>query len=331
MGEASLKKFKIGPYLDGEAKASYGVEFEFERKAGYTGNAPSESAVRAGIMQHIKQLIASAWVNAQWEKQAKVGTDLKSVTLAPALVLSTKVGPVPIEVTAFEITLIDYEPGKKLKVPKVTLPALEIAVPSHPFEVMGFQGTIAPTGTLAVELSPDYLELGKWALRHLAAMITADVLLAAGVIAGGAAAIVGGLVEISRSGEVTKRTERAAGGARSYVAGWVDGAGLAKGKARKPPKDAAAYAQGRSAATTWLGSMLSKYPEGMVREYVDKKGPELRAMAWGSIWPTLEKSAWDSYWADHGWFDREFMGYGAGGPNYNNFRRVLDAIRSKGG
>lgn len=326
-----LKAFGIGPYIKAKLKFDYGVEFEFSRKDGNEdGKAPTAAQATTGIKNHLKRILDSAKADAKWEKQAKIGSDGKTISFTPSVVYTTSVGPFSFEIAPFEISLLSYEPGKGLKGfegPKIT-GSVEAGLPMHPFTLMGFEAQIAATGAFGYELTPDYAGLGKWALQQLATLITSDVALLGGVIGGVAATAIIGAMEIASSGEVTERTERAARAAGSYVTGFLNGTGAPHKGGSMKDKDA--YGNGQNAGKAWLAEMSAKYPPGMVQEIVGRKAVEIRSTAWNQVWPGLEKRAWDEYWEEHGAFDRTFRGYGEGGPNYNNFRRVLAAIKSKG-
>lgn len=328
-----LKAFPIGPYLQAKPKFSYGVEFEFSRKDGNEDSkAPTAAQATTAVKSHIKRIWDTAKANGKWEKQAKVSKDGKSVSITPSIVYTTSVGPLAFEFAPVEISLVSYEPGKGLKGlegPQISVVNAEVGIPMHPFTFMGFETQIAATGSFALDLKPDYLGIGRWALQQLATLITSDVALVGGVVGGGVATIAMGLWEIASSGEVTERTERAASAAGSYVTGFLDGTGAPYAKRAK--KDAGAHAQGVAAGKAWLAQMTEKYPPGMVQEIIGRKAVEIRTTAWNQVWPGIEQRAWDEYWEAHGTFDRTFRGYGEGGPNYNNFRRVLAAIKSRGG
>jgi hypothetical protein len=326
-----LKTFGIGPYIKAKLKFDYGVEFEFSRKEGNEkAKAPTVAQATTGVKNHLKRILDAAKADAKWEKQAKIGSDGKTISFTPSVVYTTSVGPFSFELAPFEISLLSYEPGKGLKGfegPKIT-GSVEGGLPMHPFTLMGFETQIAATGAFGYELAPDYVGIGKWALQQLATLITSDVALLGGVIGGVAATAIIGAMEIASSGEVTERTERAARAAGSYVTGFLDGTGAPHKGGSKKDKDA--YGNGQNAGKAWLAEMTAKYPPGMVQELVGKKAVEIRSTAWNQVWPGLERRAWDEYWEEHGVFDRTFRGYGEGGPNYNNFRRVLAAIKSKG-
>jgi hypothetical protein len=276
----------------------------------------------------VKGIWDTAKANGKWEKQAKVGKDGKSVSITPSIVYTTSVGPVSFEFAPVEISLLSYEPEKGLEGPQISVINAEVGLPIHPFTFMGFETQVAATGSFGLDIKPDYIGIGRWALQQLTTLIASDVALMGSVIGGGVATIAMGVWEIATSGEVTERTERAASAAGSYVTGFLDGTGAPHvGRAKK---DGNGYGAGLAAGKAWLAEMSAKYPPGMVKEIVARKAGEIRTTAWNQVWPGVERRAWDEYWEEHGIFDRTFRGYGEGGPNYNNFRRVLAAIKSNG-
>jgi hypothetical protein len=242
--EKELGKCNLGEYVDCELKVEGSVKFSSTAASGQEGEAPTNDEVQQDLSKFLDDLWAGAKANAKQEGGISLNGDAKtgSVSLAAGMTLSTKVGSVDLEFQPIQISVLDLDPKKGLSGPKASESATA-ALPVFKHVVKGVELEVTVEGTVTVELTPDYLAVGKWLAERAAGALAGDLILDGGILVVGIGAIAVAIYEIGFGWQLADMTEAYSKNRQSMTDGFR--AGMAGGTAPGDPYGQKGYEFGK--------------------------------------------------------------------------------------
>ena len=185
--EIPVGKGQLGPYVKAEAKFGGSVKFG-HGPADADSKGVKKEEVQQATLEKAKAVIAAS----KWEVNLgpKFNAKEKQLTIAVNITGSCEWGPWKGEFAPAELAIANIDPKKGITGPKLSLVNIAVSYKAVQIPVGGIVIEVAPAGSFAVEITPDWVGIGEWVVKQLAIDTAEGVIAVDGAALASAAAAV---------------------------------------------------------------------------------------------------------------------------------------------